>query len=412
VLALWRRVTRIGIGPDLPAENAKYVVVINAAAVMALAIVASYLPMLIPFEQATPYRVACLVQLPIWATPLWLNHRGRHLAARNFFAFACLLVFVGQVLVFGPVYGHQYFLLLIAVGPFLSYPAGEERWMLAAAAGGFVAYAGVSAANHWLEPIYPPVAMPAVLAPLADVPVKMGVFLALAALTFYARRSTLAAEEQVRIDREKSEQLLLNILPGEIAERLKRGERPLADGFENVTVLFADIAGFTPLSGRLTPGEVVEMLNQVFTKFDALAARLGLEKIKTIGDAYMVAGGLPTPRDDHAEAVAEMALGMVEAAHALRSPSGDPLRMRIGIHSGPVVAGVIGQRKFSYDLWGDTVNTASRMESHGEIGEIHVSAETRALLESRFRLERRGTIEVKGKGELETWFLRGRKAGG
>jgi class 3 adenylate cyclase len=169
-------------------------------------------------------------------------------------------------------------------------------------------------------------------------------------------------------------------------------------------VLFADIVGFTPFSAKMTPRDLVHLLNEVFSAFDALARRHGLEKIKTIGDAYMVVGGLPAPRTDHAAAVAAMALDMRDAIGA----RGEGLVLRIGLHTGPVVAGVIGTSKFTYDLWGDTVNTASRMESHGVPGRIHVSDELRAALGEGWRLEERGVIEVKGKGPMRTHWLSGR----
>jgi class 3 adenylate cyclase len=212
------------------------------------------------------------------------------------------------------------------------------------------------------------------------------------------------ADEQARAER-----LLLNILPRDIAERLKRDQRSLADGFADVTILFADIVGFTQLSARTAPEDIVGLLNQVFTRFDELAERHGLEKIKTIGDAYMVAGGLPRPCDGHAEAVAEMALDMRDAIADLTAPDGGPLQVRIGINTGPVVAGVIGTKKFIYDLWGDAVNTASRMESHGRPGAIQVTEATFLRLRDRYVLEERGPIEVKGKGTIPTWFLTGRK---
>jgi adenylate cyclase len=212
----------------------------------------------------------------------------------------------------------------------------------------------------------------------------------------------------LQVEREKSERLLLNVLPQAIADRLKEDGGVIAERFEEITVLFADVAGFTPLAGRMEPEAVVELLNELFTRFDALAEGQGLEKIKTIGDAYMVAGGLPTPRPDHAEAVAEMALRMREAAERVAAETGHALSVRIGIDTGPVVAGVIGRAKFSYDLWGDTVNTASRMESHGLPGSIQVTERTYRRLKDRYRLEERGTIDVKGKGEMRTYLLLGR----
>jgi class 3 adenylate cyclase len=201
---------------------------------------------------------------------------------------------------------------------------------------------------------------------------------------------------------------LLNILPPTIAGRLKQRGGTIADGFGDVTVVFADIVGFTKLAARMPPERIVAILNELFSHFDDLAGDLGLEKIKTIGDCYMVASGLPEPRPDHAEAAAEMALAMLQFVHACGEKLGEPLDVRIGIHSGPVVAGVIGKKKFIYDLWGDTVNTASRMESHGVPGTVQVSAETRRLLDGKYRFACRGTIDVKGKGAMETWLLEGR----
>ena len=208
-------------------------------------------------------------------------------------------------------------------------------------------------------------------------------------------------------ERAKAEKLLLNVLPAPIAERLKADSSAIADGFAEVTVLFSDIVGFTKLSARLAPAEVVERLNEIFSAFDDIASHLGLEKIKTIGDAYMVAAGLPEPRADHAEAIAEMALRMQDAVAAFSQRRGESLTVRVGIHSGPVVAGVIGKQKFIYDVWGDTVNTASRMESHGEPGRVQVSDATYKRLFGRFRFESRGAIEIKGKGLMETYFLLG-----
>jgi len=206
----------------------------------------------------------------------------------------------------------------------------------------------------------------------------------------------------------ESERLLLNVLPEPVAARLKREQAIIADAHPAVTVLFADIVGFTPLSERLSPEDVVVLLDQVFARWDALAARYGVEKIKTIGDAYMVAGGIPVPRDDHAEAIAEMALAMLPAADRCAAEMGVPLTVRIGIATGPVVAGVIGRAKFIYDLWGDTVNTASRMESHAAPGTIQVSEDLYQRLRDHYDLRPRGTIDVKGKGPMTTYVLVGR----
>ena len=219
-----------------------------------------------------------------------------------------------------------------------------------------------------------------------------------------ARREFLAMR-MLGEERERSESLLLNILPASIAERLKNSKASIADHSDEVTVLFADIVGFTPLSARMTPQALVQILDRVFSEFDALADTHGLEKIKTIGDAYMAAAGLPERRTDHALAAARMAQGMLEAAARIAAETGEALALRIGLHSGPVVAGVIGTKKFSYDMWGDTVNTASRMESHGVPGAVHCSAATAALLQRDFALTARGAIQVQGKGQMCTFLL-------
>lgn len=213
----------------------------------------------------------------------------------------------------------------------------------------------------------------------------------------------------VKTEQEKSERLLLNILPQPIAERLKNEEGTIADSFAEATVLFADIVDFTRLATHIPATEVVKLLNDIFSLFDSLAEKHNLEKIKTIGDAYMVVGGLPTPRPDHAEAVANMALDMLAAVGGRTRDTGGLLQVRIGIHTGPVVAGVIGTRKFNYDLWGDTVNIASRMESSGVPGAIQVTAATYAHLHTDYRLEERGAVQVKGKGDMQTYLLVGKK---
>jgi adenylate cyclase len=213
------------------------------------------------------------------------------------------------------------------------------------------------------------------------------------------------AQENLKIQQEQSEKLLLNILPKPIAERLKAEESTIADSFSEVSVLFADIVGFTELSARMSPTELVKRLNVIFSHFDQLAEIYGVEKIKTIGDAYMVVGGLPTPRHDHAEAIAQMALGMQAKIAKLSAETGEKLAIRVGINSGPVVAGVIGVSKFTYDLWGDTVNVAARMEATGYAGSIQVTDVTYELLKDKYLFERRGVIPVKGKGNMMTYWL-------
>ena len=215
--------------------------------------------------------------------------------------------------------------------------------------------------------------------------------------------------EALRVEKERSEQLLLNILPRAIVTRLNGGEAVIADRLRDVTILFADIVGFTRIASGMTAADLVHMLNQLFSEFDRLAIEHGVEKIKTAGDNYMLAGGLPDPRPDHARAVAEMALAMLEVVERTSRNLAVALQMRIGIHTGDVVAGVIGTHKFVYDIWGDTVNIAGRMESHGMPGRIHVSADTHRHLDGHFHLEPRGTVEIRGKEPMETFLLLGRR---
>ena len=216
----------------------------------------------------------------------------------------------------------------------------------------------------------------------------------------------------LRVEQDRAENLLLNILPRSIADRLKSDTATIADQFAAASILFADVVDFTPLSDRLQPAEVVGILDHLFTHFDLLADRYEVEKIKTIGDAYMVAAGVPTPRADHARAMALMALDMRDAMQSEDEVGHLGLELRIGINSGPVVAGVIGRKRFLYDLWGDAVNMASRMESQGSPGQIQVTSATYELLRDEFELEPRGTVPIKGKGDVETWFLVGRRGSG
>ena len=212
-------------------------------------------------------------------------------------------------------------------------------------------------------------------------------------------------KELLNIEQMKTEKLMLNILPKPIAERLKKGEKNISGSYPEVTILFSDLVGFTKMSSTKSPADLVKLLNDLFTRFDKRAEELGLEKIKTIGDAYMAVGGLPIPRSDHAIIAADMALGMYQDLTEFNQANGGDLQMRIGLNSGPVVAGVIGFTKFSYDLWGNTVNTASRMESTSAIGRVQITPATAAALTGHFILEERELIECKGLGPILTSFL-------
>jgi adenylate cyclase len=277
--------------------------------------------------------------------------------------------------------------------------ASARRWYVAY----LVVFLGSGIAGEVIGPLWSPLPGWFTTAMLAmNIAVGGTIVFTLLAVFASQRRDALAA---LRQEQAKAENLLLNILPRSIADKLKDQTQRIADHFESASILFADVVDFTPWSEGLPPAEVVGYLDRLFSHFDELAERYGLEKIKTIGDCYMVAAGVPTPRPDHAHALALMALDMLEAMRSAEEVAHVGLELRIGINSGPVVAGVIGRKRFLYDLWGDAVNTASRMESHGTPGRIQITHATHELLVNEFEFERRGTIAVKGKGEIETWYL-------
>jgi adenylate cyclase len=278
--------------------------------------------------------------------------------------------------------------LLTVLAALIAFGIGAAGWWFAAFVGSVLFALAIP---NWVEPIYPPESD-------ADAAFTL---IATAVVTFAVM--VYFVHQRDRFQRQ-SDDLLHNILPGEIVGRLKAGDATIADSFDAASVLFADVVDFTPLSAQLSPHELVALLDSVFTTFDGFVEELGLEKIKTVGDEYMVAAGVPRARPDHAEATAELALRIRDhvAANTFEDRA---IRLRIGIHSGPVVAGVIGSHKFAYDLWGDVVNTASRMESEGVPGSIQVSAVTHELIRDRFICDPRGAIYVKGKGTMETYLL-------
>jgi adenylate cyclase len=279
--------------------------------------------------------------------------------------------------------------------------ASAVRWYVAFA----IVFLGSGVAGELVGPVSPQVPRWFTTTMLGlNITVGGAIVFTLLAVFAGERSAALAA---LRVEQAKAEDLLLNILPSSIAERLKAQTRPIADHFSSASILFADVVDFTPWSERLEPEEVVGHLDLLFTHFDGLAERYGLEKIKTIGDCYMVAAGVPTPRADHAHALALVALEMLAALREDEELAQLGLELRIGINSGPVIAGVIGRKRFLYDLWGDAVNTASRMESHGTPGRIQITRATFDLLADEFECEPRGTIVVKGKGEIEAWYLLG-----
>ena len=386
----------MGFAPDDTEEErlTKAVLTLSAClvGVLSFAWVFTYFAIGQPLAAAIPlaYQIVSLASLVVFSR----TRRVRTFHASQL-AMILVLPFLLQLSLGGFVPSSAVILwALVAPIGALMFFGGSLRW--------FVAYGALVVIAGLLQPALP--------APDPPVPqAVIGTFfvmnvLGVSTTVFLLLRYFVQEREK---ERAKSERLLLNVLPKAIAARLRDTHVTIADGFDEVTVLFADIVDFTTMSAGAAPAEIVGLLNELFSRFDQLADHHGLEKIKTIGDAYMVAGGIPVARDDHAEAVAEMALDMVAEIDGRRD--GRRLQLRIGIDTGPVVAGVIGLRKFIYDLWGDTVNTASRMESHGLPGGIQVTDRTFQRLCDRYRFEERGTVQVKGKGEMRTWLLVGRR---
>ncbi|MBL9132703.1 MAG: hypothetical protein JNG86_15965, partial [Verrucomicrobiaceae bacterium] len=341
----------------------------------------------------------------LFLVPLWLNGRQRQPFARLALIGIALAYLTSSALLFGTAAPVHLYVIVIATVALAMFPEGERRRML----GVLVLSTVVFGFMLWLRATDRPL----IQVKRPEVRLAMEVFISFGALLLAivvtrALRTTARRAELLAIrEQERADRLLLNILPEQIALRLKEDPKTIADGFHDVTVLFADLVGFTPMSEKMTPGEILALMDRVFCRFDELVDQFGLEKIKTVGDAYMLAGGLPDPNSSHAEDVAGMALAMLDEVKKFHGPHGEPLSIRIGMATGPVVAGVIGRKKFLYDLWGDTVNTASRMESSGEPNCIQVNETTWQRLRDRFVFRERGGIEIKGKGRVMTWFLEG-----
>jgi adenylate cyclase len=342
-----------------------------------------------------------LLSLPLYGLGFWCNRTGRHIWTA---AIAVLELSAHQLLAvhyIGWESGIQYYLLLIP--PIVFSLSGDRRLLktglVTVAIGTFLVLMMVMRKGT------PQYALPVTMLAILNVVNITAVFGLLAFLTYNYARAAEVAEGRLNDEYRRAESLLHNILPVPIAARLKATKGVIADGFEDASVLFADLVGFTGLSERTTPQALVALLNDIFSAFDDAVEARGLEKIKTIGDSYMVVAGIPEPRADHADALADLAFELVDIIKEKAVTLDVPLVMRVGINSGPVVAGVIGKRKFIYDLWGDAVNTAARMESHGVPGRIQVTEATRDRLGPEYRCEARGEIAIKGKGLMPVFLL-------
>lgn len=404
---LWQRYQAVGITPDLDAQDSRHVRALNGIIFIVTALLWLQLPVIVSLLPETRYILASFVLAPlIWQFVPLLNHQRRYTAARLLFSTSCLVLITVNAIQLGPETEHHLFIVSVILGSFVIYPPRQMGWILLVVGVSLLLLVGLEWFYRQRGGLIP---FPDDIIELTRWSSLSALMLVVLGITLYHYRVVASTEHRLALEYERSEGLLRNILPVSIGERLKRHEKPIADQIDDAGVLFADLVGFTELAHRVRHERVVEILDDLFSAFDRLATRHGLEKIKTIGDAYMIASGVPEPKPDHHSALAACALDMLAVVRGQRITDAPGLGLRIGIHCGPVVAGVICETKFAYDIWGDTVNTASRMESHGVVDAIQVSAEFRQRLQGAFSFDYRGSIEVKGKGRMETYLLTGRR---
>ncbi|MEX0620614.1 MAG: adenylate/guanylate cyclase domain-containing protein [Solirubrobacterales bacterium] len=402
------RLAGLGVADGQSPSEQRRIRTINVVAVVAFALTALFAVLFLPArpEERVPlwaYLGLLVAYLASYALTLNLNWRGHHVAAVALLLATGLLNIAAVSLTVGFSTGPSVFLAAVAMGAVFVTDVTSRalRWIVVALA--ILVYALLVVLN-------PPVA-PGLAGTWIEDSLVVASFAGMVgfvvAVVWYQRRLADRAEEELTEANERSEQLLLNILPADIASRLQAGEYPIADQKPEVTVLFADIVGSTAIAEALTATDLVTTLDGLFSSFDDIVEEHGLEKIKTVGDSYFAVAGLASDGQDHTRSAADAALSMREELRHHRFPGLGEVHMRFGLHTGPVMAGVLGKRKFSYDLWGDTVNTASRMESTSEPGMIQVSQQIYDRLKDRYELEARGTISVKGKSAMAIYELIG-----
>lgn len=401
---LWNTIAYTGVSTVPDTSEHKHIVLINILSLIVSVFVLLNLPVMFfagsnPIFALVSAVYACLLLLTIA-----LNGAGRSHLARMHFTFVSSLFLVTDSILVGNQANFHYFLVSEVLAIFFIFPAREKRIMGALAFSVASLFVGLQIGSEFHSGF---IRMPEEVRKVQAISVDIGAGLLIIAFGYYIRSTYRTSELYLEAEQHKSQKLLLNILPESIVRKLRESPDTIAERFDHCTVLFSDIVGFTGIAKKMSAVEVVSLLNEIFSAFDDLAERHGLEKIKTIGDAYMVVGGLPEPDHLHAEKVARFAIDMLGVVKRYREENDVPLELRVGINTGAAVAGVIGKKKFIYDLWGDSVNTASRMESHGIPGQIQVTESTYALIKDKFNLELRGEIEVKGLGIVKSYLLQG-----
>ena len=405
VTRLWECLSCLGIS-GLDDREARRIRLTNqgAALIVIFTIGFNVLYAIYDFRGLSPAIYFNTFAVAVYMVVLGLNHNRRHLLAKTLM----MAMGIPQLLVLCWLFGYQcglnMFYFVTTFYCVMIFSESEKIQLFGFPVMSIIFYLW----TYFLFTNGPGVLNPAPsLLMIIHVSSFLGTFVIIGVFVWLFYNDVQRAEKLLKHEHERSESLLQNILPKAVIARLKGGETTIADRYTGVTVVFADIVDFTKLSTLLAPKDLVAKLNQIFSKFDKLTDIYGLEKIKTIGDAYMVACGLPEPRNDHVEVAAEFAMRMQDEVKSIENDEGGAFNVRIGIHTGPAVAGVIGTKKFAYDVWGDTVNTASRMESHGIPGEIQVSEDTYQLLKDKFTFVERGAVEIKGKGQMHTYLLKG-----
>jgi class 3 adenylate cyclase len=404
----WNNLIGIGIDSQTPASETRQIVFLNAVVLLVLILVGQNIVFGLIYNVPPALLLLFMAHgLCIGIVLLW-NKLRLYLFARVWFAVAATTFLSTYQVLMGTESRWDVFLVVCVFLQCLMFPATQRRWMFAVMIFTGICFFAVNfalnvptkglmqnlSASYWS---------------MEKAGNQAGFLFCGIAMGSVAFQVINRAERNLAIERDRSDRLLTNILPVPIAERLKQSHDLIADDFAETTVLFADIVGFTRYTDTVSPKQLISLLNSVFTKFDDLSQKHRAEKIKTIGDAYMAVAGVPIQSSNHAGQMAALALDMQQVIARHNRDTGQSLQIRIGLHSGPVVAGVIGKQKFAYDLWGDTVNTAARMEAHGIAGEIQVTPETRALLKPNYHLEERGWIDIKGKGLIQVYLLKGKR---
>lgn len=398
LMNVWHRVVGLGISPEMSVTDGKHVRFTNSAAVLAASMMLPWVPVNLLAGETFNALMSLIVGAGLLVV-LLLNRAHRYgLAAFMLLAIANVQMAFGTVM-FGATSSVPLYFLLTTLVPYLAFRSCHQPLAHGFALVSVAAMVLFSAfAEHF------PAQMSLMDASLFRTVNVAAVAIGLLLLAVVFRGLVSDTERALDLERARADALLLNVLPPVVAERLKLApDQAIADRYDEVTVLFADIVGFTPLSARLSAERTVELLNTIFTAFDAICDRAGVEKIRTIGDGYMAVAGAPIARADHGEVMVRVAMAMRDYMAA--TPVDEPLAIRIGINSGEAVAAIVGTSRFHFDLWGDAVNVAARMESLGEPGRIHIAQGTWKLVHDLIPCESRGKIAVKGKGEMETWFV-------